>query len=371
MVQAREPLNTRDVVGPHVSELFDVAELDRAIAEGFVRSRRHSRLPLWIFNYTEHAQYRAQWDVVTRSCRGLIIDDDQRVVARPWAKFFEYRSDDPSVVELDAAVEVADKLDGSLGILYHCDGAPAIATRGSFDGEQAIHGTALYIERYAQAWTPNPEWTYLFEIVYPDNRIVLDYGATDDLILLGAVRIRDGYHIPVSQVPEWPGPKAAVMPAVTLRDALALPPREGAEGLVVSVLGTDTKYKIKQDDYLRLHRIITGTSVLAVWEHLSTHGDVELLLDQGVPDEFHAWVRETSENLQRQYEVLETKAHNVFQAISERLGSNPSRKDFAIAAGEWPDVKPFLFNLLDGNTERFRSAIWRSLRPTGNEINPV
>jgi putative RNA ligase len=34
--------------------------------------------------------------------------------------------------------------------------------------------------------------TVLVEIVYPANRIVLDYGGLDDLILLGAVDIATG-----------------------------------------------------------------------------------------------------------------------------------------------------------------------------------
>ena len=32
-------------------------------------------------------------------------------------------------------------------------------------------------------------WTYLYEIVYPENRIVLNYRGLHDLILLGAVDI--------------------------------------------------------------------------------------------------------------------------------------------------------------------------------------
>lgn len=230
-----------------VTDVFSEDELNTAIRSGFIESFRHPQLPLTIYNYTEHTQYENAWNAATRACRGLIVNDDRQIIARPWAKFFEYKpvGGQHGPVDLDAAIEAADKLDGSLGILYPAGRQWAIATRGSFTGNQAAHATTLYQQRYADTWSPDPELTYLFEIVYPDNRVVLNYGDTDDLVLLGACRIADGASVTASSIGDWPGSRAETLPVTTFRDALAFPERTNAEGLVVTVLESGLKLKLK------------------------------------------------------------------------------------------------------------------------------
>ncbi|GIH79629.1 hypothetical protein [Planobispora longispora] len=68
----------------HVSALFGPAALTEAVGRGLVREQAHPELPLRILNYTEKAQAERAWNEVTLACRGLIVDDDGRVVARPF-----------------------------------------------------------------------------------------------------------------------------------------------------------------------------------------------------------------------------------------------------------------------------------------------
>ncbi|MCP3934023.1 MAG: hypothetical protein GY708_01475 [Actinomycetia bacterium] len=170
-----------------VSDLFDKAELEAHIADGYVSVRAHDEYPLSVLNYTSRAAFDYRWNHVTKTCRGLVIDHEtDRVVARPFPKFFgvsEYAAD-----ELDAmgSFEIFDKLDGSLGVLVQGYGGPLIATRGVFHGPQAEHATALLSDRYADVRFPAGV-TAMFEIVYPQNRIIVDYGEMDDLVYLGAV----------------------------------------------------------------------------------------------------------------------------------------------------------------------------------------
>jgi hypothetical protein len=56
-------------------------------------------------------------------------------------------------MDLAARCVVTDKLDGSLGILYPTPDGHAIATRGAFVSEQALHATELWLDRYA-GWLP-------------------------------------------------------------------------------------------------------------------------------------------------------------------------------------------------------------------------
>ena len=157
---------------------FTPEALQAAVRDGQVTERYHPTLPLRIYNYSAEVQYSNRWNDVTLNCRGLILDEDYNIVARPWKKFFNLGQVDLPI-QLTDSVEIMDKADGSLGILYpvvHPDGFDvnwAIATRGSFASEQAIHATAVWNDKYSHL-LPEAGLTFLYEIVYPANRIVLN-----------------------------------------------------------------------------------------------------------------------------------------------------------------------------------------------------
>jgi RNA ligase len=177
-----------------LNELINYSELLQMRSLGYVREQSHPEYPsLRILNYTEKAQFDQVWNEVTLTCRGLIYDANTgEIVARAFRKFFNYDHKDTPTINLDDEVVVMDKMDGSLGILYRVPGTErfAVATRGSFDSDQARHATKLLNEKYAEWLDTNVAAlhlvTPLFEIVYPENRIVCDYSGMDDLILLGA-----------------------------------------------------------------------------------------------------------------------------------------------------------------------------------------
>lgn len=331
-----------------MTQIFDVVpfqELSVLIETGYVRQRAHPDLPLSILNYTQRCQYDHAWTNTSRACRGLIYNTDtMEVVARPWPKFHNYGEHEDGTLDMDAPCYVTDKMDGSLGILYPTFDGCAIATRGSFESEQAIHATELLRERYP-TFSPRPGLTYLFEIIYADNRVVLDYGDMDDLVLLGVLDTETG--LDYQGYFHWPGPFCEIMPGTTLADALALPPRPNAEGVVVTYL-TGLKVKIKQDDYVALHRIMTHLNARNVWEvaavracahiiHDAKHWGSFLGIDparaeevialedgwlDGVPDEFFGWVSQVMTDAQAS--ALAT--HALGLAVAERGGQITDRQ---------------------------------------------
>lgn len=346
-----------------LADLMDPAALAEAIEQGYVKRQAHPQLPLSILNYTERCQWERAWTDVTRQCRGLIIRDaDDSIVARPWAKFFNYGEHPEGSVSLAEPAEVTDKKDGSLAILYPAPSEIsgwAIATRGSFTSDQAVHATALLQDRYGD-FTPPEGMTCLFEIVYPSNRIVLDYGKLDDLILLGAVDIATGAAVGPDWISGWDGPVTETFSARTLAGALALPARKNAEGVVVR-MDSGLMIKIKQDDYVALHRLITGMNARVVWERIGQGQTVDGICE-GLPEEFWPWVREVSGELIREKDRILTEAAFAHAALLRSLPGGWTRKDYAIRASESP-LRPWLFLLLD---ERDPSAkIWRTLRPSG------
>lgn len=290
-------------------DYVDKNDLNDLFMAGLISARMHPEAPLTILNYTPKAQSDGDWSNETlRKCRGLIYNfDTLKVVATPWEKFFNYG--DPHTGDLskmsEVPVTVTDKMDGSLGILYHTpDGRKWVATRGSFTSDQAIHAT-----KWLRTNMPDFDWkswvTPLVEIIYPENRIVLNYGNKDALVLIGGTYTTLGdsviYLSPdeAYSILEWKGEVTETFEAKTLAEALALPPRENAEGIVVEFDGSRTKVKIKQDDYLRLHRVLYSLSNKAIWEKMVASETCSCDFEQGIldllPKEVLWWIAEVED----------------------------------------------------------------------------
>lgn len=350
-----------------IEQLIDPGLLASMISQGYIRERRHPTLPYRILGYSESTQYERVWNQATLQCRGLVVHDAGTVIARPFGKFFgdgEHDGERLPALDFTAPVEVTDKLDGSLAISVPTPDGLIIATRGSFESDQARWATDFYRTHYADTFVPDPAYTYLWEILYKANRIVVDYDF-EDLVLLGAVHIDSGRIVAAADI-DWPGRKATQFEYRTLADALAAPVRDNAEGFVVRYLDTDLMVKIKFERYVALHRIVTGLSEKVVWEHAAAEKPFEeLLID--LPDEFHRWVTDVWDDLQSSYDSIEATARNEFARIRRALPIDSGRKEFALKATELdPRMRPLLFVLLDGNMTKLHAAIWRSLKPAGD-----
>lgn len=354
----------------HMFDLFNPAALEDAVNARLVRDKPHpGGHDLRILNYTDAALYTpGAWDnPAVRVCRGLIVTTGGMVVARPWAKFFNHNQTEAGDLDYAAHVEVTDKMDGSLGIIYAVpDGTLQVATRGSFASDQAVTATRMLHDLgYADTLTVD-RVTPLVEIVYPENRIVCDYNGMTDLILLGGVNIGTGaYYSPLETTLRtgWVGPRTTVFEADTLADALRIPPRAGAEGLCVRFVGASKIVKIKQADYVALHKIVTGLSERSVWENMVAGWSLAECLT-GIPDELHPWVRATWDTLVANAEELAARVEATHATIVGGLPAGWSRGDYARHAKIHPELTPWLFLALDGRDPRPR--ILATLKPAAD-----
>ena len=349
--------------------LKDETLLQRMVVEGYIRTQTHPQYPYTIYNYTEKTQFDRVWNEATLQCRGLIVDDDGKIIARPFRKFFNW-GEEQGTFSLEtyrnSQVTVTDKLDGSLGILYAkptcgCDeehGDWAIATRGSFMSPQAIHASEK-LKEYLPYWTPQPDTTYLFEIIYPENRIVCNYYDMDDIALLGTVNIPYGYSTGPEAVTDWPGPRAKTFGYRTFQEALEAQHRKGAEGLVVHFAQNDKRIKLKQPDYVELHRIVTGLNERRVWE-LMKSGRMYAEICEPLPEEFHPWVEQVYATIEKQWYDHWFAAQGEFDNLIGELPKGFSRKDFALKALKC-QYTALLFLKLDGKD--CGEKIWNLVRP--------
>lgn len=261
-------------------ELLPRQELAAALDAGHVTRKAHPELPLSIYTYTRTCQYEQVWNRVTTRCRGLVADDATgEIVALPLPKFFnvgEHEAGRPYAPGLpDEPFEVYDKVDGSLAVVFHYAGRWRVASKGSFVSAQAAWAQRLLDGKDTSALVPGV--TYLAEIVYPQNRIVVDYGERRDLVLLAAFAA-DGAEVALADaVPHWRGigSVVTVWPAMPLAELLALAEANRlpggraatgteAEGFVLR-FASGVRAKAKLAEYVRLHKVLTGVSERDVW----------------------------------------------------------------------------------------------------------
>ena len=323
--------------------------LKEMIAKNYVRVNKHPEHDLYIYNYTQNAQFERVWNDITLACRGLILDQNHKVIARPFPKFFNLGEMENQVLP-DSTFEVYDKMDGSLGILYWINDVPFMASRGSFASDQSDKANEMLHGKYRNSWSfLDKNKTYLFEIIYPENRIVLDYGAAEELVLLAIIDTKSGEEFPLEDI-GFP----VVEKYDGIKDILVLKEMDtdNKEGFIIKY-ANNFRVKIKFEEYLRLHLIITQVSNLNIWEYLKTNQPMEEILER-VPDEFFDWVKQTKSDLENQYSVIENQCKNDFKVLE-------SRKETALyfLTCQYSGV---LFAMLDNMD--YSGIIWKMIRPT-------
>lgn len=227
------------------------------IEKGLITEQRHPEDEnIAVFNYSQKTQFERAWDQVTMNCRGLIVNiATGEIIARPFPKFFNYGEHIEKNMPIpNEEPYVYDKMDGSLGILYKLNGKVWIATRGSFTSEQAVWATEWW--RQKMMMVPTEGFTHLFEIVYPENRIVVNYDFSG-LVHLATIENSTGRTIPHV----WPEPVRELREyPFTTFEALAMHDKPNREGFVLYFPASDVRMKIKFPEYVRLHKLITGVS---------------------------------------------------------------------------------------------------------------
>jgi RNA ligase len=228
-------------------------------------------------------------------------------------------------------------------------GYPRLATRGSFASEQAKLGTELlHASGLAWVWDEyiDSGYTPLFEICGPSNRIVLQY-AVDFLQPLGYIHMLSGEFVPPAGAERR-----------TMGDLLMDLSRSNAEGWVVW-LSNRQAVKIKQADYIELHRMVSNLNEKEVWRQLRS-GMYKTYVEQ-LPDELFALADEWRFQLQDRFIEIHTQAHLDLMQTPVTTG----RKDSAlwINANVPARTRGLVFGLLDGKD--ISDAIWRLLEPSG------
>ena len=350
-----------------------IETLEKYYEDGLLYKQTHPTLPLTIWNYTPKVQYENIWDEITLQCRGMVTDDNGNVVARPFKKFFNIEEGKHTPT---SEFEVYEKMDGSLGILFNYEGEWIFATRGSFTSEQSIKGFEM-LENYNYEKL-HKDYTYLFEIIYDQNRIVVDY-PFEDLILLGMIETKTGYEIDLHGEGNDVRLKNLIhnlefkvvkrYDGINDYSILKGMIKDNEEGFVIRFSNGD-RMKIKGEEYLRLHKIMTNVSTTGIWEMLSNGDDVNELL-KDVPDEFYKKIQNYVRDLKYNYVQISEmagKLHDGFRyGKYNDVDPEPTKKEFAEFVFKQQKVlHPVMFAMWD--KKKYDKIIWNILKPEFSKL---
>ena len=410
---------------------FDLEILNQYVKDGWVERNDHPSLPISIYNYSRKTQYEGKWDDITLKTRGLVLDTEGNVIAKSFDKFFNYEElvgnkwVDSKIP--NEPFEVFEKMDGSLGILFYYereltikersdyyykngnsegivegsldrptfkpddeahkwyddrsvpkkDGKWILATKGSFTSDQAVKGMEI-LKKYRYEKLIKG-FTYLFEIIYPENRIVCDYDF-EDLILLAVIDNKDGYELRIHDdnihlegirfrnlynnlgfkvVKKYDG----------VRDYSELKSKisQNSEGFVIK-FESGFRMKIKGEEYVRLHKILTQLTTYDIWEHLKDGKEVMELVER-VPDEFDKWVKSQVSALKYGHFLVSGycgKTHDYFRyGKYNDVDPEPTKKEFAEHLKKYIDPKlhAIMFAMWDGKRDKVDELIWKLNKP--------
>jgi len=349
-------------------------ELNILYNEGLLEKQVHPNLPLTIWNYSPKVQIERLWHTneLLGMCRGLVTDTEGNIIARPFKKFFNYGELDPTTIP-NLPFQIFEKMDGSLGILFYYEGEVVFASRGSFTSEQSVKGREI-LDKYrmtllgdndiyeAMGHKNINDYTLMCEIIYPSNRIVVNYGDMEDVVLLAMINKNDGSEIPydalmrVGEVLDMPVVKrhyVKFINGVSTYEDIKKTITDDEEGRVV-MFDNGFRMKIKGDEYIRLHYILTNISTRDIWQMAKDQKSIEEILVD-VPDEFYKWAIGTYNGLISKFNAKKAEVEEEFWILI-------NKKEFAAKVKGRPN-EHFLFRRLNSYSDRLDEMIWDKLYP--------
>jgi RNA ligase len=343
-------------------------EMNKLVEQGYLKQVISPCGNLVLFDYTDKCTYEHKWTKHTKNNRGTIYERyTGKVVSRPFVKFF-------NMVELSVGVQrnllkstsfkVLEKLDGSMIQAFYYNYKWNFATRGSFTSDQAKKAEEIALSKYSYQFSHiNKDYTHLFEVIYPENRIVVDYKDVTDIILTAIFHTKTGEEPDIDVTNCFT--KCKKYEFNSIQEVIAkldtLPYNE--EGYVVR-FSNGERVKFKGKEYVEMHRIVTNTSPLSLWENMS-NGKVDRKLLESIPEEFSARYVDIAKQLEKRYKEVLNEVKDTTKSIA--LICNNDRKEIGLyLSRNEVEYSQLVFPIFLGKSEAIEKLVMREIRPTGN-----
>ena len=203
------------------------------------------------------------------------------------------------------------------------------------------------------------------------NRIVIDYGDYEGLVLLSAFNNETCEELIFDELMSLENYGFELVKRYdgisyykTLTETID---GTNKEGFVIK-FKSGFRAKSKFSEYLRLHSIITNVSNIDIWEALKNGDDMEVFFEH-VPDEFDAWVRKEIENLKSKYDLIWECSVIAYNHLYHKFDGDFSNKRSVAEEIKQHnhDFVGILFNMV--GEKSIDEIIWSQIRPTFQKPN--
>jgi RNA ligase len=213
----------------------------------------------------------------------------------------------------------------------------------------------------------------LAEIIYPENKIIVNYGTDRKLVMLAAYHTHTEEEADLGSlrvVAESAGMEMAKEYFYTIPQMIELQktlPKD-QEGFVVR-FKSGLRVKIKGDEYCKIAKMISQMSYLSFWEAMK-QGKVSNGYIIQLPEEFRAEFEPMVQKLEEQYRtVMSQIGEDLRQLPVVDINTKEGKKTIGLFLKEKNTLKhPYaMFLALTHNANGLEGYIMKSIRPTGNE----
>lgn len=314
---------------------------------------------LVMFNYD---QIKSEHNDITNEARGLILDmeDNFKIVRKGFTRFYNYGESAAAQIDWNN-IEVQEKVDGTLIMFYYYNGWHT-STRSTFDAvdaEVGASGLTFYDlvlniiadddKRYFINFNEN--YTYVFELVAPENRIVVKYNKPA-LYHLATINNLTGEEINI-ETGNWQRP-STYFGLTSLTDIVNYVNQfngEDFEGVVV-VDRNKNRIKIKNVNWLELHRLHNNG--------VFTAEDALIAYKTGESAEIISYFPERKELIDRVGNVYERIVAYAATLDKQNFSNKGiTKKDFALGVANYFSgaYKPLMFKAWDNKAEEWIKAM--------------
>lgn len=355
---------------------YNLQAFEDLVRDGYLKKAEKGDLVL--YGYTDQTTFERAWQSkYTLHARGIIFNKKTgELVAKPFPKFFNLgEMENISFANLPKEpYRVYEKVDGSLGIIFFYEGEWHIATRGSFSSEQAIRGAEI-LKKYnlrPNGHDVGANVTLLVEIIYPDNKIIVDYKGQEKLVILGAYDVctqEEFSREDLLMFARNTGMGISTEYGHTIEEMIALQktlPKDD-EGFVVR-FESGLRVKIKGDEYMRIAKMISQMSPLSFWEAMK-EGRVGREYVQQLPEEFRKEYEPMIEKLEQQHlQVLIEIQRDAKTLAHIDVATQEGKKQLGLLVQGKNDLRhpQAMFLYLNRKVEALDKYVMRKIRPTGN-----
>jgi RNA ligase len=307
-----------------------------------------------LFKYSQETTFGRDWDEITLHARGIIFDKETKeCVVFPFKKFFNLNETDCHLSALESLsgseFEILEKADGSMGCIFlNKEGELQVSTPGSLASDQAIWATKHLraLDSYAKInkdFKSGKIKCLVCEIIYQESRVVVEYDFSG-LVLISA-QINKNDQIRFADYSELCSLSNKFDlrickeygrggEGLSLSDAqVILGDIENFEGFVLHWPASGHRVKIKAEEYVRLHRIVSRIHPNRIADAIQYKKDDNLSIGE-IFDVIEESLTNFPEEHLPPYEAAVSKLKKIcedkYEIISAQVKSFESSKELAI-----------------------------------------